>query len=448
MAGEDAAPEAEEGSPAARPARRSSRRSSPRALPPSPPPPAHLLVLDLNGLLVERLRSRKEGGQPKRPPDLREGGCEVFFRAHMREFVRWCFEHFVVGVWTSAKAKNVRGLLRAVFGAEAARVAFVWDQARCTTAAQLRHPENRAKPIFLKELEVLWASGAAGPPGLYAAHNSVLLDDSIYKSALNPAHTAVHPAEWRTCRAGARGEDAADDGLAPGGALRTLLGLLARAPDVRVPLEHAAAAGTYPGLVPSAAERAVALAAIPGLGAYCAARVARAARGARAGVRGAGVDGGTDEAEGEPDRAARADASPRAPQRTPNARAHGGQTARAHGARHAPPEPEPQQQEQGGRKPGRRKPRRQAQPALDAAEGSPREPAHARARDGARQRQQRASPRDHRHRRAGPGAAAGAAAARATAARGGEDDLRGSGAFDARDDPVLAALCATGWREL
>lgn len=53
------------------------------------------------------------------------------------------------------------------------------------------HPENRNKPIFLKELRRVWES----PPfsGVYGPSNTLLIDDSAYKALRNPPYTGVFP---------------------------------------------------------------------------------------------------------------------------------------------------------------------------------------------------------------------------------------------------------------
>jgi hypothetical protein len=60
----------------------------------------------------------------------------------------------------------------------------------CTDTG-LRHPENRNKPIFLKELSKVWQT----PPfrGVYGPSNTLLIDDSAYKALRNPAYTGVFP---------------------------------------------------------------------------------------------------------------------------------------------------------------------------------------------------------------------------------------------------------------
>jgi hypothetical protein len=158
----------------------------------------------------------------------------------------------------------------------------------------------RYKPVFLKELRALWANGA---PGFgFGPGSTLLLDDSVYKTALNPPRTSLHPPEWRVERAGeaaAAAAPGARDDLEVGGALRSLLARAAAAADIREVLAateaaaHGAAAEA--ALIVEGAQRAASLASVPGLDRYCAVRRGESAGpvrpGAYAGSTGAGAGG-------------------------------------------------------------------------------------------------------------------------------------------------------------
>ncbi|KAG8464089.1 hypothetical protein KFE25_000257 [Diacronema lutheri] len=244
---------------------------------PRPRPAARrkLLILDLNGLLVDRVRAdARDTHGAAAPCDLRDGGRDVYFRPHAREFVRFCLERFDVAIWTSAKLSSISRVLDAVLPAGArGELAFVWDQRHCTHAAELRHPESASKPIVVKDLARFWTYDAdrarAARRAPHDAASTILVDDSVYKTAVNPPHTSVHPPTW-LARGGER-----DAGLAPNGALRALLAALSDAAgDVRDALERAAA--DFPALVPGASARVAQIEQIPGLDAFCRAHAARA----------------------------------------------------------------------------------------------------------------------------------------------------------------------------
>ena len=76
---------------------------------------------------------------------------------------------------------------------------------------------------------------ALGRP-LGSARNTLLLDDSPYKAAMNPEHCAIHPKEYKLEDKRVEGEvkdkkKTDDDVLGPGGALREYLARLAKEAD-------------------------------------------------------------------------------------------------------------------------------------------------------------------------------------------------------------------------
>eukprot|EP00658_Telonema_sp_P-2_P037321 TRINITY_DN26846_c0_g1_i2.p1 TRINITY_DN26846_c0_g1~~TRINITY_DN26846_c0_g1_i2.p1 ORF type:complete len:149 (-),score=21.01 TRINITY_DN26846_c0_g1_i2:301-747(-) len=98
---------------------------------------------------------------------------------------------------------------------------LVWGQRECTQVPGIKHPDNSFKPIFIKELAKLWRALATVGAD-FGAENTVLIDDSVYKTVLNPPHTALHPNEWLPW-------DGDDDGLSE---LRDLLEAVSTGPSV------------------------------------------------------------------------------------------------------------------------------------------------------------------------------------------------------------------------
>ena len=185
-----------------------------------------LLILDVGGLLLDRLRR----GEPS-PVGVQEsfaygsgnGRYRVFERPHARAFCAWALQTFRVAVWSSARLSNLQPLVDFMFTEEQrARLAFVWGQDKCGTAGTVNSRQGGTKPLFLKELSKVFDAG------LGDASTTLLVDDDAYKASRNPAHTAIHPAKWEV--ASPQSND--DDALAEGGALRTMLARLADAPSV------------------------------------------------------------------------------------------------------------------------------------------------------------------------------------------------------------------------
>ena len=117
----------------------------------------HMLVLDLNGLLVDRRMSPFENpvDGTKVAPDAKFGKFYIYNRPHMQSFVEWASEHFTAGVWSSAQHHNARTLVNHIWGKQRDRLAFVWGQDRCTHVGAMDPAapgQTRSKPILLKDL--------------------------------------------------------------------------------------------------------------------------------------------------------------------------------------------------------------------------------------------------------------------------------------------------------
>ncbi|KAL3690780.1 hypothetical protein R1sor_004431 [Riccia sorocarpa] len=115
----------------------------------------------------------------------------VYKRRGADEFLKFCFENFVVGVWSSAQEHNVRALVDFVFGPSKSELAFIWTDAQCTKTG-LTHPTKK-KPLVRRELSKLW-NGEHGVPwkkGVFGPSNTTLIDDDPTKIVDNPPNTAI-----------------------------------------------------------------------------------------------------------------------------------------------------------------------------------------------------------------------------------------------------------------
>mmetsp|Transcript_10931 Transcript_10931/g.17910 ORF Transcript_10931/g.17910 Transcript_10931/m.17910 type:complete len:313 (+) Transcript_10931:3-941(+) len=177
-----------------------------------------LLVLDLNGLLVERVAKVKDKdikarvGKPGGP--LNAGKYWAFLRPGHKQFVQFLFDKFDVLAWSSAQMKNIEALLNVLLNNEQlSNLVGIFDQESCTKACQ--DPKNPYKPLFLKPLCKVYK---AYPK--YSALNTLLVDDSLYKSVENEEFTSIHPKEWTR-------DMKNDKALLPGGSIREYLEKLA-----------------------------------------------------------------------------------------------------------------------------------------------------------------------------------------------------------------------------
>ncbi|XP_026400840.1 uncharacterized protein LOC113296728 [Papaver somniferum] len=159
-----------------------------------------LLVLDLNGLLADLSNDLGRKARTKRP--------------YCDEFLRFCFERFHVGVWSSRKKSNVINVVNFLMGDLKENLLFCWDVSHCTETG-FRVLGDWYKPMVLKELKKLWNKYEPNLPwqkGVFNESNTLLLDDSPYKALCNPMYTAIFPSPYTR-------EAPNDNSLGPGGDL-------------------------------------------------------------------------------------------------------------------------------------------------------------------------------------------------------------------------------------
>lgn len=141
-----------------------------------------LLILDVNGVLVCRKPWGSRGGS----------GSQYRLRRHCNDFVRFCFEHFAVGVWSCGMRETLTAELGEIEafsgrGRLGERLVFVWSQEQSTNLWPRHSEVSEQKPLFLKEIEKVWA--ACG--GSWGLHNTVLVDDHLEKFERNPLGSSV-----------------------------------------------------------------------------------------------------------------------------------------------------------------------------------------------------------------------------------------------------------------
>ncbi|KAF9624556.1 hypothetical protein IFM89_011730 [Coptis chinensis] len=188
-----------------------------------------LLILDLNGLLVDIVSSLPHGYQA----DKRVAKKALLKRPFCDDFLKFCFQRFRVGVWSSRTRRNVDTVVDYIMADFRHELLFCWDQSHCTTTG-FYTLADRHKPLVLKELRKLWDKHVPSLPwekGEYNESNTLLLDDSPYKALLNPPHTAIFPVSYKF-------QNSNDNSLAPGGDLRIYLEGLAIAENVQKYIEQ------------------------------------------------------------------------------------------------------------------------------------------------------------------------------------------------------------------
>lgn len=183
-----------------------------------------LLILDINGLLADIVSPPPKG----LASDIRIQRRAIFKRPFYLDFLKFCFERFEVGVWSSRSKRIVEKVIDYLMGDMKHKLLFCWDLSHCT-ATGFRTLENKHKTLVFKELRRVWEKQDPSLPwekGEYNESNTVLLDDSPYKALLNPAHTSVFPYPFTFQRG-------SDTSLGPGGDIRVYLEGLAAAESIQ-----------------------------------------------------------------------------------------------------------------------------------------------------------------------------------------------------------------------
>ncbi|CAJ1949014.1 unnamed protein product [Sphenostylis stenocarpa] len=182
-----------------------------------------LLVLDVNGLLACITQS-----PPKNlKPDNLIRRHAILKRPFYVEFLKFCFVHFEVGIWTSRNQKNTEEVIEYLMPNMKNQLLFCWDGSYCT-ATHFMTLENEKNPVVFKELRKIWERCDPNLPwekGQYNESNTLLLDDSPYKALLNPPHNSIFPFTFDPCNKN-------DNALAIGGDLREYLHGLSNAENV------------------------------------------------------------------------------------------------------------------------------------------------------------------------------------------------------------------------
>ncbi|KAH0467821.1 hypothetical protein IEQ34_002854 [Dendrobium chrysotoxum] len=81
-----------------------------------------LLVLDLNGILCDVVFDSHGSCLPHKRVNMRS----VFKRPFLDDFLTFCFERFVVGIWSSRNKNNIIGVINYVMGDSKDRLLFCW----------------------------------------------------------------------------------------------------------------------------------------------------------------------------------------------------------------------------------------------------------------------------------------------------------------------------------
>ncbi|CAB4425676.1 unnamed protein product [Rhizophagus irregularis] len=153
-------------------------------------PSPKLIILDLNGTLVYRKKTRK-----------------ITLRPFLKEFIDYLLTdgNFLVMIWTTARPENAKIMVDLIFGNQREKLIAIWG--RDKFGLSKREYERHTVPF--KNLEIVWndlnsqiANGNLSKYTLKSSSeltldptNTILIDDSRYKTKLQPFN-AIHPREF------------------------------------------------------------------------------------------------------------------------------------------------------------------------------------------------------------------------------------------------------------
>ena len=155
---------------------------------PTPFPDSYFLVLDMNGLLLE-----------KRPsPNGRDRLYTL--REDVGEFLEFCLKSFEVAFWSCYNQKNLKSMFQLLKRdctpslTQQLQRCRTFDQDWCNVVCDsIGAPVTEGQYFFLKPLDTL----SEHPDGLKgngaSLENTLLIDDSPYKNVKNDMWNVVHP---------------------------------------------------------------------------------------------------------------------------------------------------------------------------------------------------------------------------------------------------------------
>ncbi|PWN47707.1 HAD-like protein [Violaceomyces palustris] len=148
-----------------------------------------LIILDLNGTLVYRKTKNRESG------NVAKASAQPIHRPYLSNFLDSRRGEYEVLIWSSAQPRNVDSMVKSILSPhQRSKLLRVW--ARDTLIPQ--RDFNFKKPS-IKDLEIVWSAlnlstlGETKQIGPWDQSNTLLLDDSLSKAALQPFNHIVVP---------------------------------------------------------------------------------------------------------------------------------------------------------------------------------------------------------------------------------------------------------------
>ena len=145
-----------------------------------------LVILDLNGVLLYRRSKGRLVHNTK--PDAYVGGRATFVRPHARNFIdKLIYNGHQVAIWTTAMRHNAKIMLN-ILNLHVEELLFLWTADECCVGTGL---DEKGKRLLTKPLQKVWSYFPS-----YNQDNTLLIDDSRLKTAMNPLNTVHIPTPY------------------------------------------------------------------------------------------------------------------------------------------------------------------------------------------------------------------------------------------------------------
>lgn len=151
----------------------------------------NLIVLDLNGLFIERKHKSKCNNVYNHQFET-HNGYYVFVRPYTKEFLRYVFSSFYIGIWSCMNKKNTQLVIKRLFTkSQQKQLMFVLNQEDCYKFDEFKRDNT---PVFYKHLNNLWEEYR-----LFQFFNFTLLIDSSKKiNRYSYEYTTIHPTSFNS----------------------------------------------------------------------------------------------------------------------------------------------------------------------------------------------------------------------------------------------------------
>ncbi|MCD7450931.1 hypothetical protein HAX54_009077 [Datura stramonium] len=105
-----------------------------------------LLILDVNGLLADVVNPPPKDGRP----DACFARRAIFKRPYCNDFLKFCFERFDVGIWSSRSKRIIVKVVDYLLGSLKHKLLFCWDMSHNLRQCSRHCLRTSTSPWFCK----------------------------------------------------------------------------------------------------------------------------------------------------------------------------------------------------------------------------------------------------------------------------------------------------------